>query len=62
MEAKRYYFTSKASKVQECTQYETERRVLATVSPELDLKVLLDKREDVDAMVKFFNHFPQLLA
>ena len=39
-----------------------EREVLRKVSPALDLKILLDTKKGLDAVVKFLDSLPQLLC
>ena len=47
---------------QECTLHPAEREVLRKVSPELDLKILLDTKKGLDAVVKFLYSLPELLC
>ena len=48
--------------LKECPLHPLEREVLRKVSPELDLKILLDTKKALDAVVKFLNSLPQLLC
>ena len=48
--------------LKECPLHPVEREVLRKVSPELDLKILLDTKKGLDAVVKFLDSLPQLLC
>ena len=48
--------------LKECPLHPVEREVLRKVSPELDLKILLDTKKGLDAVVKLLDSLPQLLC
>ena len=48
--------------LKECPLHPVERSFLSKVSPELDLRVLLDTKKGLGAVVKFLNSLPQLLC
>ena len=48
--------------LKECPLHPVERSFLSKVSPELDLRVLLDTKKGLEAVVKFLNSLPQLLC
>ena len=48
--------------LKECPLHPVQREVLRKVSPELDLKILLDTKKGLDAVVKFLDSLPQLLC
>lgn len=45
----------------DCERYKKNRKILTKVSPELDLKVLLDTKKGLNAVVEFLKATPQLL-
>ena len=43
----------------ECPLYSYERRSLSSISPELDLKVLLDTSKGLEVVAKFLDKLPR---
>ena len=48
--------------LKQCPLYLAERDLLRKVSPELDLKILLDTKKGLGAVVKFLDSLSQLLC
>ena len=46
--------------LKECPLHPAEREVLRKISPELDLKILLDTKKGLDAVVKFLDYYVSL--